>query len=219
MPETTVHLVLRTFLYQLLRFAFGDSCCVGSGQFVYWRAADPKTCLAPDLFLKLGVPAAHFDFWKTWERGTPELAVEIVSQSDREAWDEKLAKYQDLGVRELLRFDAEAQVGARLRAWDRVDDDLVERALSGDAAESFVVGRFWVVAEVDGVRGLRLAEDAGGRVLVPSPVEAATRETEAANREKEAANHEKKEETRQRQQAEQRVRELEAELKRHNKLG
>ncbi len=207
MPETTVHLVLRTFLYQLLRFAFGDSCCVGSDQFVYWRAADPKTCLAPDLFLKLGVPAAHFDSWKTWERGTPELAVEIVSQSDREAWDDKLAKYQDLGVRELLRFDAEAPSGARLRAWDRVDDNLVERALSGDSAESVVVGRFWVVADVDGTRGLRLAKDAAGQVLISSHVE-------AANREKEEANREKEEETRRREKAEQRVRELEAELKR-----
>ncbi len=242
MPETTTHLVLRTFLFQLLRFAFGESCGVGSDQFVYWRASDPKTCLAPDVFVKLGVRAVHFDSWKTWERGTPELAVEIVSQSDRDAWDEKLAKYQDLGVQEVVRFDAEAPANARLRVWDRVEDDLVERVLSGGSAESFVLERFWVLGEVEGSLGLRLAEDAAGDVLLLSALETATRakeaetrakeaeirakeaeirakevETrakEAETRAKEAETRAKEAEKRMRMLAEARVRELEAELQR-----
>ncbi len=192
MPETTVHLVLRTFLFQLLRFALGDSCCVGSDQFIYWRASDPRTCLAPDAFVKLGVKNAHFDSWKTWERGAPELAVELVSESDRTTWEEKLARYQDLGVHELVRFDSEA-AGRRIRIWDRVDDDLVERSLDQESAESFVLERFWVVGDVEGIAGLRLSEDAAGERLLPSPLEA---------------------ETARAQEAERRVRELEAELKR-----
>jgi len=201
MPETKLHLVLRTFLYQLLRFAFGESCSVGSDQFVYWRASDPKTCLAPDAFVKLGTKDANFDTWKTWERGTPELAVEIVSDSDRAVWDDKLERYRDLGVRELVRFDPEAEAGARLRIWDRVHEDLVERALTTEVAESFVLGgRFWVLGDVEGGPGLRLAEDAAGQNLLASALEAEARGREA--------------ETRRAQDAEQRVRELEAELKR-----
>lgn len=219
MPETTTHLVLRTFLFQLLRFALGESCAVGSDQFVYWRASDPKTCVAPDVFVKRGVHAVHFDSWKTWERGTPELAVEIVSQSDREAWDEKIVKYQDLGVQELVRFDAEAPASARLRIWDRVEDDLVERVLSSDSAESFVLGRFWVLGDVEGSLGLRLAEDASGHALLLSALETATRAKEAETRAKEAetrakedATRAKEAEMRMRLLAEARVRELEAAL-------
>ena len=151
MPESKLHLALRTFLFQLLQFTFGESCSVGSEQLVYWRASDPKTCLAPDAFLKLGPKDSRFDSWKTWERVTPELAVEIVSESDRCGWDEKLAEYRDLGVRELVRFDAAAEVGERLRVWDRVADDLVERVLDGEAAESFVLERFWVIGDVEGM--------------------------------------------------------------------
>ncbi len=207
MPETTIHLVLRTFLFQLLRFAFGNSCCVGSDQFVYWRASDPRTCVAPDAFVKLGVQNTHFDSWKTWERGAPELAVEIVSESDRTTWNEKLARYQDLGVRELVRFDSEAEVGKRIRIWDRVDDDLLERSLDGESAESFVLDRFWVVGNVEGTAGLRLAEDAAAEKLLLSPLEAETRAREEETRAREA-------ETARAQEAERRVRELEAELKR-----
>ena len=192
MPETTVHLVLRTFLFQLLRFALGDSCCVGSDQFIYWRASDPRTCLAPDAFVKLGVKNAHFDSWKTWEGGAPELGVELGSESERTTWEEKLARYQDRGVHELVRFDSEA-AGRRIRIWDRVDDDLVERSLDQESAESFVLERFWVVGDVEGIAGLRLSEDAAGERLLPSPLEA---------------------ETARAQEAERRVRELEAELKR-----
>ncbi|CAN5851141.1 hypothetical protein BH11MYX4_BH11MYX4_26730 [soil metagenome] len=221
MPESKLHLALRTFLFQLLQFTFGESCCVGSEQFVYWRASDPKTCLAPDVFVKLGAKDSRFDSWKTWERGTPELAVEIVSDSDRRGWDDKLAEYRDLGVRELVRFDSEAESGQRLRVWDRVEDDLVERVLDAEAAESFVLRRFWVIGDVEGIAGLRLAEDAVGLQLLPSPLEAESRAREAESRAREAESRAREAESRAReaetlraQAAEQRVRELEAELKR-----
>lgn len=89
--------------------------------------------------MKLARPFEHFDSWKTWERGTPELAVEIVSDSDRHEWNDKLLRYRDLGLRELVLFDAEARAGRRLRVRDRVERDLVERALDSESAESFVL--------------------------------------------------------------------------------
>lgn len=55
-----------------------------------------------------------------WERGAPELAVELVSDSDasESAWAAKLQRYRRLGVRELVRFDCEASESG-LRVWDR----------------------------------------------------------------------------------------------------
>lgn len=193
MPESKTHLTLRTFLFQLLRFALGPDHSVGSEQFVYWNAADPRRSLAPDAFVKLGVPDAQFGTWKTWEHGAPDLAIEIVSPSESAGadWDEKLARYLECGVNELVRFDPAAEEGTRLRVWDRLDGDLVERAVEGDRAPCLTLGRAWVVDRVDVEPvGLRLADATTGALVLDR------REAE----------------TKAREVAEARVRELEAKL-------
>jgi Uma2 family endonuclease len=117
MPESMVHLLVRTFLFQLLRHALGPGHSIGSEQFVYWMPTNPRRNLAPDVFVKRGVPQTLFGTWKCWQSGAPDLAVEIVSPSDSEglAWDEKVARYAELGITELLRFDPEAPEGERMR--------------------------------------------------------------------------------------------------------
>ena len=202
MPETRRHLELRTLLFMLLK-TFAASHTVGSEQLVYWSASDSKRCLAPDAFMRLDVPDAPFDSWKTWERGVPELAVEIVSRSDsaEQDWKEKLASYHDLGVRELVRFDPDAEVGGRLRAWDRSEGDLVERAVTRERTPCATLGLWWVLTPVAPYPvGLRLARDAEGRELVPTFEEASMA---LARREADG-----------RAAAERRVAELEAELAR-----
>jgi len=162
------HLTLRTFLYQLLLHKLGAGHSVGSDQFVYWNARDPKRKLAPDVFVCLDVPNESFGSWKTWERRVPELGIEIVSPSEDagDDWEDKLGRYHELGIRELVRFDPEAEVGARLRIWDRIDHDLVERRVAADATTCLTLGLTWVVREVDGEPvGLRLTDEAGGLVL------------------------------------------------------
>src|SRR5271166_975229 len=97
-PEGKRHLVLRTFLFRLLRFALGPEHHVGSDQFVYWNARDPRRCLSPDVFVRLRVPPSRAGSWKSWEHGgAPELAVEIISpnEGDGIAWDEKIARYHE----------------------------------------------------------------------------------------------------------------------------
>lgn len=181
MPESIAHLVLRTFLFRLLRHALGLEHSVGSDQFVYWIATNPKRCVAPDVFVRLETPMTSFGSWKTWEKGAPDLAVEIVSPSDDDdvSWEEKLARYHELGVGELVRFDASAPEGERLRAWDRVDGDLVERASSEDAMACLTLGLRWVIVPVESEPvGLRLA-DVDGRLL-PVPEESAAQRAEAA---------------------------------------
>ena len=135
MPEGKAHLIVRTFLYQLLQYALGPDHSVGSEQFIYWNARDTQIKLAPDAFVCLDVPDSVFGSWKTWERGTPDLAIEIVSpnEGDGITWDDKLARYHEMGIRELVRFDPEASEGSRLRVWDRVNEHLVERVVEEDA--------------------------------------------------------------------------------------
>jgi Uma2 family endonuclease len=176
---------LRTFLYRVLKLAFADRAGLGSDCFVYWHGSNPRRCLAPDVFVHLGAPHVGVKSWKTWERGTPQLAVEIVSDpgTEIEDWDDKLHRYHELGVQELVRFDPDAPAGSRLRVWDRIADDLVERAVSDDRSACLPLGLHWVVAPIEEwPTGLRLARDEAGADLLPVPEEAARRAQAEAQR-------------------------------------
>lgn len=222
-PESLPHLEQRTALYQLLKFHLRGRATVGSDQFVYYDASNPKACLAPDVYIKLGPGQSDIESWKTWERGTPELAIEIASRSDLpdEPWEGKLARYHRLGLRELVRFDAR---GAQaLRVWDYVDGDLAERKIEpGAAAPCSVLNLWWVVVPHEQWGSLlRLSHDAAGQHLVKSELEteAAARQREAEARQQEAEARRQEAEARRaaeadKREAEARVRELEAELQR-----
>lgn len=166
MPETRLHFELRTALFLILKHELGARAAIGSDQFVYWNAKDPRRCLAPDVFVKLGTPDARFDSWKTWDRGTPELAVEILSESDD--WNDKLDRYHELGARELVSYDAATE---RIRVFDRVADDLVERVIDSPSTPCLTLGLTWLVAPHGSDRILRLARETGE--LLPTPEEAA----------------------------------------------
>jgi Uma2 family endonuclease len=216
MPESPVHLILRTFLYDLLRYFLGEEHSVGSEQFVYWAPTDPRRCLSPDLFVKLGAKERYVPSWKCWERGAPDLAVEVVSPSDSAdtTWEAKLARYRELGVTELLRFDREAPEGERLTAWDRVEGDFIARVISADTTPCLALGLTWVVCPVDVVSvGLRLAARDGNLIASRLEDERAGREAERAGREAERAAREAEKATR--EAAEARVRELEERLAAH----
>lgn len=174
-PESRWHLDVRTALYLILRRELSVSACVGSDQFVYWDPTAPRRCRAPDVFVRTGARDETFAVWKVWERGAPQLAVEIASPND-DAWEAHLADYHVMGVEELVRFDRDA-ADAPLRVWDRVEGDLVERILeSPRVAECGPLGLFWVIAD-DPELGpaLRLARDPEGSDLLPTPQEAEAR--------------------------------------------
>jgi hypothetical protein len=172
--ETGVHLEVRTALYLLVRDFVGERGAVGSDQFVYWDASDPRQCLAPDLIVRMGAVPGPFPTWKTWERGAPHVAVEVASPFDagEAEWQRKLARYRKSGINEIARFDPEDAVQP-LRLWDRFDGDLVERSLDGEHAllcDALAV--HWCVRD-DATLGrvLRLSLDALGQSLVPTAVE------------------------------------------------
>jgi Uma2 family endonuclease len=201
MPETKRHLEQRTLLYQVLKLAFGDRAAVGCDQFVYWEPTDPRVCLAPDAFVCLGEVNDLFPSWKVWERAVPQVAVEIVSESDERArgWDAKLERYRRLGVTELVRFDSVA-TEQPLRIWERVADVLLERELTQPRAASRVLPGFWLAIEQPGMGlVLRLShEEQGARLfLTEAEQQRAGAETSLA-------------------EADRRIRELEAELRRRS---
>jgi Uma2 family endonuclease len=182
-PESKRHLELRTTLYLVLKLAFKERAMIGSDQFVYWDATDPSACVAPDVFVRMGEKDELFSSWKTWERGAPHVAVEIVSSSDEspESWATKLAKYHRLGISELVRFQAD-EPSSPLRVWDYVEGDLMERELSPDStAECVSLGLWWTVQK-DAELGLvlRLSRDAAGRDLLPTESELRESERDAA---------------------------------------
>lgn len=146
-----------------------------------------------------------FDAYLVWEEGTPDVAFEVLSPSDTpERWtlDEKLRRYRALGVRELVTFHVDTEPGQRLRVWDRIEHDLVERVVIDHKTPCLTLGMTVLVGPVDDYPvGLRLARDADGRDLVLTEREG--RRAAEAGRVSESEG---------RKRAEERVAELEREL-------
>ena len=88
-------------------------------------------------------------------------------------WDRKIDRYQEAGIQEIVRFDPASPEGRRLRVWDRVQGDLVERSTEGDRTPCATLGVHWVVKD-DAKLGamLRLACDEAGLDLLPTLEEA-----------------------------------------------
>lgn len=183
-PETTRHFRLRTALYQSIELAFRGTALVGSDQFLYFDPADPKRCLAPDVMFRRG-QSQLLPSWKTWEHGAPEVGVEIVSDSDAREREvaEKLERYRQAGVREVVIFDPERR-DTLLRCFDRFDGDLVERdPADPEARRCDALVAYWCIV-VDAELGptLRLSRDRDGLELLPTPEEAERAQKEAALR-------------------------------------
>ena len=191
------HLHLCAILHEILLSIVGPAGSVGSDQFVYFDGGNPRRCLAPDGFVKLGVPQEMFETWRVWEKGAPDLAIEVLSPSDtREplSFPEKLERYASLGVRELVAFNVDAPVGERLSVWDRVDDQLMARVVVGERTPCMTLGGTFVLAAAnDQPVALRLARDVDGTDLLPTLLEESERargETESARAEAESARAE-----------------------------
>jgi hypothetical protein len=103
--------------------------------------------------------------------------VEILSPSDTKeklTFRTKLARYRVLGTHELIAFDIDAPAGTRLRAWDRVGRNLVERVVDHETTPCLTLGLHWVLAGADNLPiALRLARDPEGRDLLLTAQEAA----------------------------------------------
>jgi hypothetical protein len=126
--------------------------------------------------------------WKIWERGAPDLGVEIVSTADEGEpdWDEKLVRYRAAGVGEVVRFDAE-DGETPLRVWDMISGDLVERSQDDpDLRRCEALDLWWVIVKDEDIGPmLRLARDREGRDRVPTPEEQAAKAHEESTKARE----------------------------------
>jgi Uma2 family endonuclease len=187
MGETTQHQLLCEVLRSLLRMATHDQM-VCSDQFVYFDGSDPQRKCAPDAFVKLGRPWAPIRSWKTWEDGVPELCIEVLSPRELEklTLKEKLKRFHTIGVPEVIVFDPEGVGRRRLRAWDRIDGDLVERIVEGERTPCRTLNLEFVIASAPMHQveaALRLWDPRKG-TLVPTLAEAERAEKEAERTEK-----------------------------------
>jgi Uma2 family endonuclease len=182
-PEGIIHFRLRTTLFLVLEHRLQGTALLGSDQFVYWDPTNPRACVSPDIYVRLGGPLDLPNTIKTWVHGAPHLGVELVSPSDRRNPDleERLERYRRCGIAEVVRFDNE-KPDQPLRFWDLFDGDLVERDPSGpEATRCDLLGGYWHV-HTDPKFGpqLRLADHADGSGLWLTAEEAALAEHEAA---------------------------------------
>ncbi|WP_434420494.1 Uma2 family endonuclease [Nannocystis pusilla] len=113
MGESGLQLFVTRLLMGLLEDYFAAlerAAFVGCNQFFYYKQGDPRSVVAPDLYVIDGVSLhpTELKSWKTWEHDgkAPTLALEIVSDEYQKDYSDRLLeRYQDLGVRELVRYD------------------------------------------------------------------------------------------------------------------
>jgi hypothetical protein len=160
---------IRKLLWRVLEHTLGTASSVELVEAIYYDPIDTRRYCQPDLFVKLGEPDEAPHPWKTWEHGVPELIVEIPS--DDWLLDEHLYRYTALGTSELIVFDASRE---RIRAWDRIDDDLVERCTRPDSTPCVTLGGHFVTTRghAETPVALRLADDEMGTELWPTLEEA-----------------------------------------------
>jgi Uma2 family endonuclease len=190
MGEGLLHLLIRELLRPLLaRFLAeqGAVCLVGSNQFIYWEQYAPTKSVAPDLYVLPGVPPnKSVKSWKVWEEGVvPSFALEVVSDDPRKDYRVAPARYEELGVTELVIFDPEGEGrddGARWQVFRRLKRRGFVRVEStnADRISSRVLG-CWLRAVGSGEDlRVRVATGAHGEELFPLPEE---EEREKAERE------------------------------------
>jgi len=115
-----------TLSYQLgAFFRLEDKVYVGTDSFIYYVEGDTSQCVAPDVYVVLGVDAipARRSFY-TWEEGAvPTIAFEFLSEStgkvDRE---DKVTLYlQEIGMQEYFIHQPEAAKPLECRGWRRTE--------------------------------------------------------------------------------------------------
>ena len=182
-PEGFWHFRVQLLLYELLEHTFSSIATVGAEQFVYWNPTDLRECLAPDVFVRFGPPSEMSLSWKIWERGAPHVAIEVISDPNKAAWEKKLDGYRRMGVSELVWFNPDRPEWP-LRIWDFVGDGLLERRLINPCAQSRHLGGYWLPVDVPGKGiSLRLSHNEGGTRLFLTSDEANALRAESAERE------------------------------------
>src|SRR3982750_604103 len=109
MAETDLHLDEMYDLIHALRRRYRDvpDVYVTGNLFFYYLKGDPRSVVAPDVFLVYGVPKRKRRTYKLWEEGrVPSRVMELTSDSTKgEDLSKKKLCYESLGVEEYFLHD------------------------------------------------------------------------------------------------------------------
>lgn len=138
---------------------------VAGNMFLYYRKGDPRSVVAPDVFLVRGVPKRERKSYKLWEEGrAPSLVIEVTSDSTSdEDVGKKKACYEMLGVEEYILHDPEGDyLKPRLQGFrlSRGRYEPIPRRMDG-SLDSRVTG---LTLQIEG-KNLRLIDIATGERL------------------------------------------------------
>ena len=108
MGETSLHVTLIDYLFDVLRWLFRGQTCSIYNNLNFYQTLNPREYpLAPDLAVIKGVPFRHLRSWTVGQTGpAPHVIFEILSE---ETWQkdiyEKPWKYARMGVQEYFAYD------------------------------------------------------------------------------------------------------------------
>src|SRR5262245_24817005 len=185
MGETDVHIDALIYLREALRDHFRDASqvYVAGNMFLYYEEGEPTACVAPDVFVVLGVGKHERRTYRLWEEGQPPAVVfEITSRGSRlEDLGTKRAVYAMLGVREYFIYDPLGEyLRPPLQGYRLHEGEYQRLLLTG--AEGLTSQVLGLELRVEAGR-LRVSDPATGeRLLTPAEVYAARRAEATASR-------------------------------------
>src|SRR4051794_13385860 len=168
MAESDLHRKEMTYLIEALteHFRRADEVYVAGNLFFYYKKGDPRSVVAPDLFVVKGVAKRDRKVYKLWEEHrSPCFVVEVTSDTTRdEDLSDKLTVYEHLGVEEYFLFDPLGDyLDPRLQGHRLVNGRYRPAPLEKDG--SLVSRTAGVTFRVEG-KHLRLIESASGLPLL-----------------------------------------------------
>jgi Uma2 family endonuclease len=224
MAETPQHMqVMVDLIFGLKRrYQEVSDVWVGGNLFFFYEKGNPKAKVAPDVLLAQGVRKWDRPNYKIWEEGPPALVIEVTSKKTQHK-DQQVKKplYQRLGIKEFVLFDPFGEyLRPPLQGFRLLRGRYQPIPLEADGSLRSRTTGLWLQRE--GQR-LRLVDVATGERLLWDEEESAARKVAEAARQAEAAARQAAEaraaeEAAARRIAEEKLRALEAELKRLRKV-
>jgi len=88
------------------RFRADPDIYVSGNLLIYYEKGNPFKSVAPDVFVIFGVSGHDRSSYKIWEEGeSPDVVIEIISESTWKKDQNNVSLYRKLGVREYFMFD------------------------------------------------------------------------------------------------------------------
>ncbi|MYB65369.1 Uma2 family endonuclease [Candidatus Poribacteria bacterium] len=124
MPTTGIHgRQVYTIYDQLLKYFADEQIYIGNDSFIYYSEGNISKCVAPDIFVVLGVSneTERRSFY-TWAEGTvPIAAFEFLSDStaDQDRHEKVELYLKDIGIQEYFIHQPDMESPAEFRGWKR----------------------------------------------------------------------------------------------------